>query len=320
MQFSILYNIFHVGIGSRLVIKMTIEYFNEFIVLVDKMNFSEAADELYISQSTLSKHIISLEKELRITLFDRNTRNISLSDQGKVFLKYAKEIVNTYNTAIVEMQKMSKNTDEPLKIASIPAMPHYNISSIIGHFHSIYPYLKSNITVDDSKNLIDQLKNQVVDVAFIRFFDQIDHALEAFPFAEDELVVILPKNHPLANNDTIQISMLKDEDFLLLHQNTSLYDICIKTCEQGNFKPNIVYTGNRIENILDLIENNMGISLLMRKHIKFYENRDIRIVTLDPKTTSIIYLCKLKRKRLNYNAKLFWTFVESQTILTEKMQ
>lgn len=293
---------------------MDINYLIEFLALVENKNYSEAADKLYISQSTLSKHIIALEKELNFVLFDRDTRHIQLSDYGQEFYKYAKKIVETYKDGINKIKKnMISDSIGPLRIGSIPVMPHYEISSTIGRFHGKYPDIKYELSVNDSANLIKALKTQEVDLAFIRFFDDIDSTIETLRYAEDELVAVFPKDHRLAKNDIIHISILRNEDFLFLHKNTSLFNICMKTCESGNFTPKIIYTGHRIENILDLIENGLGISLLMNKHIKYYENRNIKIVKLHPTTKSQILLCKLQRKTLNNYGKLFWEYVKSES-------
>ena len=72
---------------------MDIQYFSEFIKLVEIGNFMEAADELFISQSTLSKHINALEKELEVSLFDRTTRRVKLTQAGRALLPYAVKIV-----------------------------------------------------------------------------------------------------------------------------------------------------------------------------------------------------------------------------------
>ena len=84
---------------------MNIKYLEEFLTLADTLNYSEAADKLYISQSTLSKHIIAIENELEFHLFDRDTRHISLSESGKAFYGYAKTIVNTYRNGTESIKK-----------------------------------------------------------------------------------------------------------------------------------------------------------------------------------------------------------------------
>ena len=288
---------------------MKINYLSEFLALAHHKNYSEAADELYISQSTLSKHIMALEKELGFSLFDRTTRTIELTRYGKEFEIYAKQIVDIYYLSILSIKDNIKNRNDILKIASIPVMPHYEITKLVVLFKKAYPNINYNITEQDSTNISNLLRKKQIELAFTRIKDA-DPSLECMTYNIDELVLVVPLNHRFANNNTIHVSMLKEEDFLLLHENTSIYDLSIETCKKANFMPKTVYTGHRIENILDMIERGVGISLLMKKHVEYYSNYKVKIVALHPLTTSNISLCKLRYTTLSSNGEQFWAFVK----------
>ncbi|BCR36722.1 LysR family transcriptional regulator [Mariniplasma anaerobium] len=293
---------------------MKIQILNEFIVLADKKNYSAAADFLYISQSSLSKHILNLEDELGFTIFDRNTRNIELTPYGHKLLEYSKAICDLYNGSILKIKDTIDNQNEIIRLSSIPVMPHYAITNEITNFKLNHPFAKFVITEHDSAELLNLLLTNQVDLAFMRIEDVKSAHIEYVPFVQDEMVVVLPDEHRYAKNTTIHISLLKDEEFLFLHENTSLYTICVNVCKAAGFAPNIVYTGHRIENILDLIEKGMGISLLMSKHVEYYHDTNVTIVNLHPKTTSVIGLCKVKNHELSINSQKFWNIVKAKHI------
>lgn len=295
---------------------MKIQILNEFIVLAEKKNYSEAADILYISQSSLSKHILNLEKELGFTVFQRNTRNIELTPYGLKLLEYSKEICDIYNGSILNIKGEIDSQNEIIRLSSIPVMPHYDITNEITNFKAKNPLVKFSITEHDSSELLNLILKNQVDLAFMRIDDIKSTHIEYIPFVQDEIVVVLPNTHRYANNKTIHISLLKDEEFLFLHENTSLYNICMNVCKKAGFTPDVVYTGHRIENILDLIEKGMGISLLMAKHVEYYQENNTTIVNLHPKTTSMIGLCKLKNHKLSFISQKFWDDIQTKNVQT----
>ena len=101
---------------------MELNYIREFVFLANINNFQEAADALYISQSTLSRHIQSLENELQNKLFDRTTRSVQLSEFGKFFLPYAQELVCVGQDFYNDFFQINKQPYEIIRLAAIPAM------------------------------------------------------------------------------------------------------------------------------------------------------------------------------------------------------
>jgi LysR family transcriptional regulator, transcription activator of glutamate synthase operon len=297
-----------------MVAQMKIQILNEFIVLAEKKNYSVAADFLYISQSSLSKHILNLESELGFAVFKRNTRSIELTPYGHKLLEYSKIICDLYNGSVLTIKDSVNSQNEIIRLSSIPVMPHYDITKEITDFKDKHPLVKFAITEHDSAELLNLLLTNQVDLAFMRIDDIKSTSIEYLPFVKDEMVVVLPDNHRYAKNNTIHISLLKDEEFLFLHENTSLYTICVNVCKTAGFTPNVVYTGHRIENILDLIEKGMGISLLMSKHVEYYHESNVTIVNLHPKTTSVIGLCKVKNHTLSMISQKFWNNIKAKSI------
>ena len=118
---------------------MDINYFKEFVVLAQTGNFMEAAEILYSSQSTLSKHIQSMEAELGIQLFDRTTRKVKISKYGQLLLPYARqiaEIQDKYNAVL----KSSLETDrEILNLGSIYGLAQYKITDVLVKFKKSRP-------------------------------------------------------------------------------------------------------------------------------------------------------------------------------------
>ncbi|WP_168190081.1 LysR family transcriptional regulator [Caloramator sp. E03] len=280
-----------------------------FYYIVKLGSFSEAAAELNISQSSLSKRISSLENELNVMLFDRTTRRVNLTDAGKIFLSFSEKILFEYEDIQNKLKDFSIPAKGKLKISTIPVMSQYNITSLISGFKEIYPGINIFINETEYKSILYSLYDSEYSLAFLRT-NYIDmDKFDIIPISTDKLSVCIPKNHPFASKKSIDINEIKNEKLILLDQNSGIYDIVVSACKSACFEPNILYTNTRIETIIGLIAAGEGISLLMDKVVRFFNNPDIYILPLSKPINSTIALVKLKKQKLSSNEKLFWNYV-----------
>ena len=119
------------------------------------------------------------------------------------------------------------------------------------------------------------------------------------------MVAILPVSHPLAKEKSLTLEQLKNEEFLLLQPGSVLYTLSKKACQEAGFTPNITYTGKRAENIIDLIEKGMGVSLLMKKPISYLSNPKIAIIDIIPTVSTQIKIYYKKDTKLSSAAMHF---------------
>lgn len=267
---------------------MDTERCKEFVVLAQTRNFLEASNQLFISQSSLSKHIKSLEKELGVVLFDRSTRRVELSQAGKVFLPYAKKIAHLDYELRTALLNSSENEREVLDIGSIPVMAPYGITRLLARFEQDDAGVRLRLVEGDADELKDLLTKHKLELAFIREIGGgadrggEDEEFNTVPFADDRLVAVLPRTHPLANAGTVRLGDLAAEEFLLLPKGTVMYRLIADACAAEGFVPQVRYQGSRAENILDLVSRGMGVSLLMRKPVLYLSRDDVSIVDIEP--------------------------------------
>jgi len=284
---------------------MEINYLKEFVVLAQTGNFLEAADILYSSQSTLSKHIKSMELELGVSLFDRTTRKVNISTFGQLLLPYAKQIVELQDKYTAILQNSLEADREILTVGSIHSLAQYNISDIFADFKKSRPQSTINVVQGGSDEMKGMLRQRKCELAFIRFSDEVDDDLVKIPYAIDTMVAVLPVNHPLARRKTIPLQMLADEDFLLVAKQTMLYRLSISACEQSGFTPKVAYTDHNLGDICDLVAKGTGVSLLMKQLALYVSNPKIAIVDISPNVSTQINLCYLKGVELSDAAKHF---------------
>ena len=138
---------------------MEIDYICEFSVLAETCNFLEAADQLFISQSSLSRHLKTLEKELGVPLFDRTTRSVTLNGFGQLFLPYARQIAAIryeYTTAIGNAVNAEHGN---IRIGSIPVMTQYRITDVMMRFRQENPRFTLDVIEADSNQLTKMLRS-----------------------------------------------------------------------------------------------------------------------------------------------------------------
>jgi LysR family transcriptional regulator, transcription activator of glutamate synthase operon len=290
---------------------MEINHLKEFILLAQTGNFLEAAEVLYSSQSTLSKHIKSMESELGVSLFDRTTRKVGISKFGQLLLPYAQQIADLQEQYTAILQSHIETDLDTLTVGSIPALAEYNITDVLVNFKKSRPQSTLNIVQDGSDELKEMLRQRKCDLAFIRFTTDMEDDLVKIPYTIDTMVVVLPPTHPLAKQKTIPLQMLADEDFVLSEKQTMLYRLSISACEQSGFEPKIAYTDHKHENILAFVIKGLGVALMMKRLALYISSPKIAIVDITPSVTTHISLCYLKGIKLSDAANHFLSCAES---------
>ncbi len=294
---------------------MDINYIDEFIELVNVGNFQEAADRLYVSQSTLSRHIQSIENDLGVQLFNRTTRKVELNKFGKDFLKYAKQISVLKQEYTQSISRQLNLESHLLTVGVIPTMSQYHITEILAGFQEEYPDYQMKVLEEDTSQLKDSLREGNCDFAFIREYGPLDNEFRRYPFFTDQLVAIIPLDHPLLSNiESVSLSQLKLEPFLLLSEGSLMYSLAFDACQSCGFTPNVVFTGNHAENIIDMASHGMGIGLLTRQPVSLLDTSQVRIVDIVPQFVTQISLACISEENLSPSAWQFLNYYKSLEI------
>lgn len=275
---------------------MEIQYLQEFATLAETGNFLDAAENLFISQSSLSKHIKKLEDELGCPLFDRTTRKVRLNDNGRILLEYASQILQLNYQCISVLHSAADSKTQTINIGSIPVTTSYQITDLVWSFRKWNSNIQVNLVEGESSDLKEMLRQNKVEAAFIRDMNEEDNEFVRIPLETDHLCAALPKEHPLAGRRKVSLKELEPEDFLLLDKGTLLHSLVLKSCLTYGFQPNVVYTNKRAESILDLVEKGMGVTLLMKKPLEKLHNPNVSLVDIDPPIETSIKLYYLKNR------------------------
>lgn len=291
---------------------MELKYILEFVELINVGKFSEAADQLFLSQSSLSKHMKVLEADLGVPLFERKTkRKVVLTEFGKLYFPYAEQISILHREYLSLQEKQVKVLSSTLNIGSIPSMTPYRITDLLSEFQKAYPGIALKVEEVDSGVSCDRIQQGKLDCAFVREYPGMqDSNMERVNYTFDTLCAVMNRNHPLAHEKQISLLQLSNEPFLLLKDASFMYEMCIEACEKAGFTPNVTYTGYRGENIVNMVGRGAGVALLTKRPIVHLRNPDVTIVDIVPCISTEINLIYSKMHQQNESLKKFVTFME----------
>ncbi len=289
---------------------MNMERLRYLAAIAESRTFSEAAERLYTTQGNVSKQIQSLEKELGVVLVHRSGRGVSLTEAGQAVSVHARKILTEYTALWQTAASFSPSSRPAVRLCSIPVMAHYGIPEALAGFHSRCPRFRLEIHEQEAVEIPEELEKRRYDLAFTRT-NQLDRELfEKLPFFQDRLAAVLPAGHPLAALPEIPLARLREEAFLQLGPSTNLFSTFQESCRQAGFEPDVAYTGTRMENILELVANGMGISLMMLHAASYTANPRIVIRPLAESIVSELSLIRLRHARHSPAARQFWEFFQ----------
>jgi DNA-binding transcriptional LysR family regulator len=287
---------------------MEIRQIQYFLSIVDTGSFSAAADEHFISQSSLSKIIIALEKELSVTLFDRSKRKVSLTDAGQAFLGHARKLNADYKAMTFELDGY-KSTADSFSIASIPVLTQYGIASSIAQFRDMHPDLRFSLEEIDGLNILPALAERRFDLAFTRH-NYLDHdQFESLEICKDKLLVVVSRNNRHARRSSISLKELANDNFILFDKVTDLHRLIMDECGKAGFEPTIFYSSHRKVSVFGLVGTNIGLALMPVQIYQYHQHPDVTAIPLDEHIECNIVLVRLKNRELPKAASLFVDFM-----------
>jgi len=243
---------------------MEIKTLKTFITVAALKNFSAAAKQLHTVQPNISRQISDLESELGVKLFIRNTREVNLTEMGKVLLPEAIEIIAN-NTRVINLIKTTKDCQLTLRIGYLASACSGFFPRLIRDFTTNYPDINITIREMSTKEQLSALLENQIDIGFSRPLSALEN--EQFHSAEiytDSLVAAIPPHHPLENKQTLSFNDLKKENFILFKPEEALdvHSHVIANCEKNKFFPNIISHHGNIRSLMTAVSAGLGISIV----------------------------------------------------------
>ncbi len=238
---------------------MEIEQLRHFMKVAEFGNFTKAAVAIPLSQPALSRSIARLEDELGQPLFERQTRNVALTDAGNLLLGRARQILSLIDDAKAEINDDGQTGQ--VRVAAIPTIAPYFLPSKLREFHRRFPNAKVIVQEDTTDNLLKKLYDGVVDVAIAALPVDAKY-LKAEILFEEELLLVTANESPLAKKTAIRASDIESLPFVLLGEAHCLTNSVVSYCQQKSFHPVSVERTSQLAMVQELVSLNHGVSLV----------------------------------------------------------
>src|SRR5437763_1766181 len=227
------------------------------------LHFTRAAQELNVAQPSVSQQIRKLEHELGAPLFNRMKRHVTLTEAGKTFLPHAKAVLQRLEEARLEVQELSGMRKGTLSVGAPPSVGTHLLPRALAAFSRRHPGITLTFREAGSRTLVNLLEGGELDLAVV--IQPIRHpALETQPLLEEELLLAVPREHPLANGHRrVRLTQLRDEPFVLLREGTyDLRDQTLAACRRAGFEPVIALDGGEMDSMLRFVAAGIGLAVL----------------------------------------------------------
>ena len=248
---------------------MNLKQLEAFVQVAEGGSFSKAAKKLYLTQPTISAHVAALEKELNVRLFVRNTKEVSLSEDGKDLYKYARQMVDLEKKIDERFGTREEGGKHCITIAVSTIPAQYLLPKVLMRFNEKYPEEQLKIMETDSAKVVTQIVEHMVDVGFTGTVLEKKHC-KYMPFYKDELVIITPnteKYQKLKDHMTDDISWLLEEHVILREEGSGTRKEAEKQLKQAGVDLSdldIIASIENQETIKKSVRQGMGISILSK--------------------------------------------------------
>ncbi|KOO50546.1 LysR family transcriptional regulator [Priestia koreensis] len=254
-----------------------LQYFTE---VARQKSFTKAADVLHVSQPSLSKMVKVLEDELGVTLIDRSARRIQLTDAGDIVYHQAENVLSSLRDLSNSLYDLMHIQKGRIKIGIPPIIGSLFFPHIMKSFRQTYPDISIRMIEFGAKRMERIVEEGEVDIGVV-LLPVNEELFRTIPFAREKLQVALPKDHHLAQHKKIAFHELKDESFILFHEDFSMHEMIYRECVQAGFKPTIAYQSTQWDFIAEMVAASMGIALFPQSICQKLDRDQIQVVDLE---------------------------------------
>jgi DNA-binding transcriptional LysR family regulator len=235
------------------------------VALADERHFTRAAEREHIAQPALSQQIRRLEQEFGLSLVQRTTRHVAMTEAGELLAARARLILADVEAAEAELRSLTGLQTGRVAVGVIHTMGPVDVSLPLALFHQEHPGIELSVREHSSEELAEMLRVDEIDLAFLSVTERIEsHGLGLQQLVSEELWVVLPCEHPLAERGEIRMAELAAEEFISYREGARLRELLIAAGAHAGFRPQIKLESNESQRIRRLVERGLGVAILPR--------------------------------------------------------
>jgi DNA-binding transcriptional LysR family regulator len=255
-----------------------------FVALAEELHFGRASARLHMAQPPLTRQIKLLEERLGCRLFERTSRSTRLSGAGELLLRRARVILAEAEHTFLTIQAAGRGEEGQLTVATAPSFMLGELPHVIRIYRKTYPRVAFRLLEMASSAILQAVRSGAADLGCVRGADK-DPEIETHLRWRENLVAILPKDHPLAEQASLTTAQLKGEPFVWFPRDLgpSFFDELMGLCRRAGFAPVVVQEARQWSSIVSLVSAGIGVSIgpqpvtaLMPKAVRYVPLRNAR--------------------------------------------
>lgn len=240
-------------------------------------SFSRAADDLFLTQPTVSGHILSLERSLSLRLFDRTGREIRLTKAGEMFLRYASKILTVRKDLLNALSEFSQGIRGELSLGASTIPGEYLLPRLMGDFKREHPRFTLSLKISDTKDIVQELLQGHIEFGLIGA--KVDHpSLHYEKFEEDEIIVIAPSDHPLTKKRSVGFEDLLKEPWIIREEGSGT-QMTVERVLRKKGKSlkdfNVAIEMGSTSSVKEGVKAKLGLAFISRRAVEEELNRNL---------------------------------------------
>lgn len=231
-----------------------------FIKVVEEGSITKAAAALQMTQPPLSIMIRKFEEELGVTLFNRSGRFLELTPSGRFLYEQGKELIDISDSTERKLVEYDEGFRGKVNVGCSTSASLFLLPNIVQKMQEETPYIQTHVQEGNTSYILEGLRNLTIDIGIVRSSITTED-IQTSNLLTEPILLALPPDHELCKKESITMSDLKDERFLLptTTHGLGLSDIIIGACQDSGFSPNVIYWGTEVLPMLLMVERGAGI-------------------------------------------------------------
>jgi DNA-binding transcriptional LysR family regulator len=225
-------------------------------------HFTEAAEELGITQPTLSRAIARLERDLGVALFDQHGRSVRLNRYGRAYLRHVESALSTLEAGRRELGDLADKDAGTVAFGFAHALATRIVPDLIASFRQHHPRARFSLLQNASHIILEELEAGDVDLGLVSPIPTTSARIESVELSSEELLLVVPNDHRFAKRRSVKLAELRDDTFVCLREGYGLRTLTDGFCAQAGFTPKIAFEGEEIATLRSLVGVGLGVAII----------------------------------------------------------
>jgi DNA-binding transcriptional LysR family regulator len=275
-------------------------------------SFSKAAEELFISQPAVTKHIKELERKVGMVLIRRGKGGFALSEAGRMLFNYTHKISSDLLKIEDLLEELKEDYQGVLRIGTTESYSKGLMPKLLSEFQASFPLIKISLDVGNSEEIERNLLSYKDDLGLIAR-TKVSSRFESFPFLKEKLVLIVSPNHPLGKKKTVTLKELRTYPLIIRAKGSTTREIVLEAFKEVGIRPSLLIEAGSSEFIKQWVSEGRGVSIIIKRAVEDEEKRGIikAVPLAEDLHLQVAFLC-LKGAKSNPAVKTFVNFIENQ--------